>query len=829
MTESNLPPPLSEHTSEDDASSSDAPSGYGSGWADRRTLEIENDPLLGTVLSDTYRISRVIGEGGMGRVYEAWHTRISKKRYAIKVLHPEYARNEGILKRFQREAETAASVSHPNAVGVYDVALTPQDRPYLVSEYLEGLDLAHRIKQAHPLPETFVRHVALQVASALIEAHSRGVVHRDLKPQNIFLLYGPSGEIPALPIAKVLDFGLSRFLDDSDSELTRSGMVMGTPSYMSPEQARGERADHRVDVYGIGAMLFACVAGRPPFKSVSPQATVLAVMNEEAPRPSKLNPDVSPDLELIIQKAMSRDPNRRYGTMQELYQALEMLNSEAENPRPSRLPLDSLTRRAESPSLRGQLVAYWVVSLVGGLSASLAALWGGVVLRHGVWPLEPRVTFWLALVVAAAFGAPLISTVRTLRSRIWGNTAMVAQALSTTRRVALSGATAYASVNTLLLMLNVAGELYPRWDVLRQTALSTFPGVALVAFAAGALAALAAGFREHLLAPGGWVACAQTPEQNRHRRLIAGPATVVAALLLVSSSIVAARSWPLTNTPAANVELSSLAPVGLPTPKPSVEAASNVPRQALASTQGSDPATEAPAITRPEPGDDERDLGQASVEDVSLAISQGTEGLLELVRRYPNDPGALRALAFDQASRSTSLVQAAETFKTLFRVDPAAVHNEDIQQIVVSMARSNGTAMHKAFELMAGEMGHVGPDLLYRLSASDRERRAQARAYLARSSVRQRFSPALQVTFDFQFAPSCSTREALLPRVTQFGDERTLMLLNNYGSNTKTGCGAKKNLPCRAKCPDYSVSFERAAKVIAARIQSGASGTSRNR
>ncbi len=818
MTESNPTPPLSTAAEEEDASPSDAPSGYGSGWTDRRTLEIEEDPLIGSVLNDTYRISRVIGEGGMGRVYEAWHTRISKKRYAIKVLHPEYARNDGILKRFQREAETAACVSHPNAVGVYDVAVTPQDRPYLVSEYLEGIDLAHRIKQAHPLPEPFVRHVALQVAGALIEAHSRGVVHRDLKPQNIFLLYGPSGEIPALPIAKVLDFGLSRFIDDGDSELTRSGMVMGTPSYMSPEQARGERADHRVDVYGIGAMLFACVAGRPPFKSSSPQATVLAVMNEEAPRPSKLNPDVSPDLELVIQKAMARDPNHRYATMQEFYQALEMLNTEVEHPRPSRLPLDSFTRRAESPSLRGQLVAYWIVSLIGGVGASLAALWGGVALRHGVWPLEQRVTFWLALVVIAAFGAPLISTVRTVRSRIWGNTAMVAQALSTTRRVCLSGAAAYALVCTLLLMLNVAGELYPTRDVLRQTALSTFPGVALVGFAAGALAALAAGFREHLLAPGGWVARARTPEQNQRRRLVAGPAIVLAAVLLASSSVVAARNWPLTSADANPVvSAPSVVAIAMPT---SVNVVPSAPP--LASSEPV--ATSQPEVTTAAELDldaDEPDLARANVEDVSLAISQGTQGLTELVHKYPNDPEALRALAFDQASRSTGLVAAADTFKTLFQVDPAAVHNEDIQQIVLSIARSNGTAMHKAFELMASEMGHVGPDLLYRLSSSDRERRAQARTYLARSSVRQRFSPALQVAFDLQFAPSCNNREALLPRAAQFGDERALMLLNNFASNTKTGCGSKRNLPCRAKCPAEAAKFEEAAKAIAQRLQSG--------
>ena len=206
----------------------------------------EADPLLNTTLSRTYRITRTIGEGGMGRVYEAWHTRIKKKRYAIKVLHPEFARSPEVLSRFQREAEAAASISHPNAVGVYDVALTRSGAPYLVCEYLEGVDLSTHIKAHAPLTPETAKHIALQVCDALIEAHSRGVVHRDLKPQNVFLVGDFTDGVPERPTAKVLDFGLSRFVGGGDSELTKTGVVMGTPSYMAPEQARGERVDHRV-------------------------------------------------------------------------------------------------------------------------------------------------------------------------------------------------------------------------------------------------------------------------------------------------------------------------------------------------------------------------------------------------------------------------------------------------------------------------------------------------------------------------------------------------------------------------------------------------------
>jgi tRNA A-37 threonylcarbamoyl transferase component Bud32/MFS family permease len=809
---------------------SDAPSGFGAGWAERKTAEFEEDALIGVVLNETYHIARVIGEGGMGRVYEAWHTRISKKRYAIKVLHAEFARNEGILKRFQREAETAACLSHGNAVGVYDVGVTSDQRPFLVSEFLDGTDLAHLIKEQAPLSPGVVKHIGLQIAGALIEAHARGVVHRDLKPQNIFLLAAPNGQLPEHPIAKVLDFGLSRFLDDADSELTRSGMVMGTPSYMSPEQARGERADHRVDVYGLGAILYACVVGKPPFKSSSPQATVLAVMNEEAPRPSNHNPDVAPDLELVIQTAMAREPERRYQTMEEFCAALEGLPGDGRQvgPRVVAGP------RSDAASLRSQLVGFWAFGVLFGLATAVAALCGAVNLRYGAWPISRGASGLLAMVVLAAFSAPVLSLIRSVRYQLWDNTPLVVQALASTRRVVSAGVFAYGATTGVLLLLNVGSSLHTRLDILGETTLKTFSGIGLVAFAAAAFAAAASGFREHLLSPGGWVDRAETAAQVRRRQLVSGPIVVAFAVLLGSSTVVAAHRWPLANFDVLHSELpAATAAATSPTTPTAAEVAANPVVTATAtsaqSTLASPPAPALASENVPAPlalsdldagaGPEAEGVGEANNDALTAAISQGGDALARLAEQFPNDPQVLRALAMDHASRASGLEKAIDTFKRLFTVSPQAINDTDLQQIVLAVARSKGTAMHKAFDLMGYGMGHVGPDLLYKLALSDRDRRAQARAYLGRRKVREKFSPALDIAYEIQFALNCSSRVALLPRAAQFGDERALVVLAALASAPKTGCGKRKQQPCRAKCPDESTAFEQTVRSIAARLQ----------
>ncbi|HEY5958440.1 MAG TPA: serine/threonine-protein kinase, partial [Polyangiaceae bacterium] len=191
----------------------------------------EEDPLIGAVLADTYHIVRLIGEGGMGRVYEALHTRLVNRKLAVKLLHDDMARQAEILTRFEREAEAASTIIHPNVVEVLDVDRLDDGRPYIVCEYLQGEELGALLDRVGTLPvETAVR-IVRQICRALMAAHDRNIVHRDMKPENVFLVGDPRA-----PRVKVIDFGISK-QNDGSSKLTRTGMVMGTPAYMAPEQA----------------------------------------------------------------------------------------------------------------------------------------------------------------------------------------------------------------------------------------------------------------------------------------------------------------------------------------------------------------------------------------------------------------------------------------------------------------------------------------------------------------------------------------------------------------------------------------------------------------
>ena len=180
------------------------------------------DTLLGTTLRQNYMVERIIGEGGMGRVYEARHTRIKGKRFAVKVLHAEFLRQPEVRTRFHREAEAAALIDHPNVVGVYDVDETKDGRPYLVAEFLEGEELGDMLDRVGKLSVSQTVRVVRQVCKALAAAHTHGVIHRDVKPENVFLAGSPGRST-----VKVLDFGISRLEDKSARNLTKTGMVMG--------------------------------------------------------------------------------------------------------------------------------------------------------------------------------------------------------------------------------------------------------------------------------------------------------------------------------------------------------------------------------------------------------------------------------------------------------------------------------------------------------------------------------------------------------------------------------------------------------------------------
>ena len=274
------------------------------------------DPLIGTILGDTYEVQRRLGEGGMGRVYEARHVRLGR-HYAIKIMHQMFAADRDALARFRREAIAASTINSPNVAQVFDVNATRDGQPYMVYEYIDGEDFGTLLERDGALSIARSIRIARQVAAGLAVAHGAGVVHRDLKPENVMLVKAPDGS----DVAKLLDFGIAKV--QQEDKLTRTGALLGTPAYMAPEQARGGAGiDHRCDIYALGAMIYRAVTGRPAFSGEDAGRTLTSVIWDEPARPKTLRRDLPDALELVIQRAMAKDPDQRFASMAELDAAL---------------------------------------------------------------------------------------------------------------------------------------------------------------------------------------------------------------------------------------------------------------------------------------------------------------------------------------------------------------------------------------------------------------------------------------------------------------------------------------------------------------------------
>lgn len=258
-------------------------------------------------LADRYELVSHIARGGMADVYEARDTLLGRK-VAVKVLHSQFSSDEAFVKRFRREAQAAANLSHPNIVSIYDWG-EDGDTYFIVMELIEGRTLRDVLKSERQLLPRRASEIGAEVASALSVAHRAGLVHRDIKPGNILL--APDGTV------RVTDFGIARAWDDSQ-ELTRTGAVIGTATYFSPEQAQGLTADERSDLYSLGVVLYEMVSGAPPFTGDSPVAVAYQHVSTPVTMPSTLNPDIPADQESIIAKALSKDPATRYQTAEDM-------------------------------------------------------------------------------------------------------------------------------------------------------------------------------------------------------------------------------------------------------------------------------------------------------------------------------------------------------------------------------------------------------------------------------------------------------------------------------------------------------------------------------
>jgi serine/threonine-protein kinase len=323
------------------------------------------DPLA-VELAGKYEIVRKVGQGGMGAVYEARHTKIGK-RVAIKVLLDKYVQKADVVARLIQEARLASSIGHENIIDITDVGETTDGRTFVVMEFLEGESLHALLVREGSLAPARALPIIRQVASALGAAHGKGVVHRDVKPENVFIIRRADKEF-----VKVVDFGISKAVKPehdpdaaSSPRLTATGMVLGTPLYLSPEQARGEDdLDHRIDVYALGVVLYETLTGEVPFHGANYLAIISQILASDPTPPSAVRTDLplSPDIDAVVGKAMAKDRAVRYQSMAELDADLARLESGA-HPR-------AHTEREARPR-RWVTIAGWA-GVVAGIAAAVA-------------------------------------------------------------------------------------------------------------------------------------------------------------------------------------------------------------------------------------------------------------------------------------------------------------------------------------------------------------------------------------------------------------------------------------------------------------------------
>ena len=355
-----------------------------------RSATAEHADLVGSIIAERYHVLRKLGEGGMGQVYLAEHVKMGRQS-AVKVMHPAMVHDANTIARFNREAANASRIDHPNVAGIYDFGETPEGLVYLAMQYIEGETLTHIVLVNGALPPSRAAEITRQAAEGLHAAHGMGIVHRDLKPDNIMVTTDRDG----LDCVKVVDFGIAKAAGSDAQKVTKTGIVVGTPEYMSPEQLAGEEVDGRSDLYSLALVAFNMLTGDLPFPAESTQTSMVMRLTEKPKSLAEMKPDVAwpEELQAVMSKALERYARARYATAREfgraLHAAIEKMPARSSSAGRSLVSEtaapDQPTKEVRRPSTRPTEVAprKRELMIAVGAVAALAVVVAGVLLTRG--------------------------------------------------------------------------------------------------------------------------------------------------------------------------------------------------------------------------------------------------------------------------------------------------------------------------------------------------------------------------------------------------------------------------------------------------------------
>jgi serine/threonine protein kinase len=334
--------------------------------------DVHQDPFTGRILDGKYMIGPIIGQGAIGRVYRARQISLDRE-VAIKILNPGYTHHPEAVARFRLEARAASRISHPGIVTILDWGKDPDGLLYLVIEYMPGRDLFDVTHREAPLASERIARLMQQVAIALAHAHGEGVIHRDLKPENLRVLEDPLAPLSHREVVKIYDFGVAQVTRSLTRVFTKVGVMVGTPYYMSPEQAASTEVFPQSDLYACGVIMFLLATGTLPFVASSPLEVAAMHIKRSPPRPSSFNPRIDPRLETVILQCLAKDPSQRPASGSDLAALLEPITER--DVAPPRLTEARNERARIRQENRARWTTVWAVGATSALVAIAAAEW----------------------------------------------------------------------------------------------------------------------------------------------------------------------------------------------------------------------------------------------------------------------------------------------------------------------------------------------------------------------------------------------------------------------------------------------------------------------